>query len=511
INNGEHDAKNYFDLGYEYQKNNNMEEAIENYEKALKINPKIKFANYNLGIIYNEKEDFNEKEVFEKTIEYFNKEIKNYPDYLNSYYNLALIYEKKERYQDAIDIYEEITKKDKAFATDFFNLAHAYQKVDKPIEAIKNYTAAIEKDKKYLAAYVNRALIHEQQGNLEKAIEDCSSAIEIDPAYDLAYYNRAVFDYKLTKQADATKDYKLTKEADAIKDYKKTIDCNPYYENAYNNLSFIFSESEQSDEAINYFSELLKKNPENDLAFSNLTLFFSKSRKFDDAIGFYTELINKNPLIKNLGDFYHERGWYFNKKEKFEDAISDYTKALEKNANYSYVYNNRAVSYEGLKDYTKALEDYKIIIEKVDPEYAIAYYNIACLKLKLNKLDDKLDEVNSYFSDALKYKNKFTSPIDQAWQAIANAYLGNDDEAINLLKNAEKFSDEPELSYYISDAYAILFKKTSNVEFRDKSLKYLKSAIEKEETNIKKICDEIDFDELRKNPEFIAQFGECPK
>ena len=83
------------------KRNGRVEEAIDNYKKAISLKPDYVQAYNNLGVLYKD----NKK--YENAIKMFTKAREIQPDHQNSYYNLGLI--KKE--QGLLGAFESDKKK----------------------------------------------------------------------------------------------------------------------------------------------------------------------------------------------------------------------------------------------------------------------------------------------------------------------------------------------------------------------------------------------------------------
>jgi tetratricopeptide (TPR) repeat protein len=79
-------AEAHFRKGFEYQNQGNLEQAIEEYQKALELNPDYAQVHTNLGTVYLGKEDY------DGAIGHFRKTLElNYYD-SKAHYNLGLSY-----------------------------------------------------------------------------------------------------------------------------------------------------------------------------------------------------------------------------------------------------------------------------------------------------------------------------------------------------------------------------------------------------------------------------------
>ncbi|MEN8125326.1 MAG: tetratricopeptide repeat protein [Bacteroidota bacterium] len=72
-------------LGISYRKTNQYEKAIESYEKSLEINPRGRMPLMNIALTYNLNKEYKE------AIKYYNKYISFYTDDPEGYYGLGLI------------------------------------------------------------------------------------------------------------------------------------------------------------------------------------------------------------------------------------------------------------------------------------------------------------------------------------------------------------------------------------------------------------------------------------
>ena len=151
----------YADLG-------NFKQAIEDYGRAIEIEPGYPEAYYNRG------KDYTELGNFKKAVEDYTKAIAIKPDYAMAYNGRG----------------------------------NAYFDLGNQREAIADYARAIEIKPDYLDAYFNRGNTYVHLGNYQEAIRDYSRAIEIKPDYTGAYKNRGIAYMKSGNNTLAVNDLK---------------------------------------------------------------------------------------------------------------------------------------------------------------------------------------------------------------------------------------------------------------------------------------------------------------
>jgi len=98
------DAKSFYKLGNEHYEKGDFDRAIENYNRAIELDPNYDKAYYNRGLAYACKEDY------DRAIADINKVIELKPDFAEAYHVLGLAYEYKSLPDQAIEAYNKALK-----------------------------------------------------------------------------------------------------------------------------------------------------------------------------------------------------------------------------------------------------------------------------------------------------------------------------------------------------------------------------------------------------------------
>jgi tetratricopeptide (TPR) repeat protein len=128
----------------------------------------------------------------EKAIEDYNKAIKLDPRYARAYYNRGNAYRDLKEPEKAIEDYNKAIELNPGYATAYNNRGISYRDLKQPEKAIEDYNKAIELDPRYAAAYNNRGTAHLDLKQPKKAIEDYNKAIELNFRLAPAYANRGI-------------------------------------------------------------------------------------------------------------------------------------------------------------------------------------------------------------------------------------------------------------------------------------------------------------------------------
>lgn len=224
--------KNSYHKGIEYHKQGKFDEAIIEYDKAIKINPGLAVVYLDRGLSYAQKGDY------AKAVLDFDKAISLAPKFSKAYGALGNLYNRQGNYDLAIDNFSNAIELDPMDMYSYRGRGSAYGHAKKHDLAIADYTKMIEINANDAAAYLNRGTAHVYMGNYDQAIEDFTSAIKIDPEAVLAYNNRG---WAYNKKGNFIK---------AIADFNQAIALYPRLEFAYYNRGFSYYSTQQYDRAL---------------------------------------------------------------------------------------------------------------------------------------------------------------------------------------------------------------------------------------------------------------------
>jgi len=281
MSNENFDIQKNLNLALENIQKKNFSEAINLYEKILKIVPNNFDANLNLGTIFAENNNL------KKASELWTKAIEINPNVADAHNNLASLYMRLGDY-------------------------------DKALTYIKN---AIKINPKFSLAYNNLGMLNNILGKFDEAKNNFLEAIQTEPKNIMAYYNLANLYQKLS-DIENSENY-----------YLKAIEINPRFFNAYNNLMNLYERVGQNaklQEIINKAEQYFTNNPSIKL-FKGKLLF--KSKNYEDSI------INLNSIEFDLRDETKETSRCatlakcYDQTGNFDKAFEFFKKANEINFN----------------------------------------------------------------------------------------------------------------------------------------------------------------------------------
>ena len=157
--------------------------AINNYKKALKINPYYADAYSNMGNVLKDKGDL------EAAIQSYKQALKIKPDYAQAYSNMGIALKGKGDLNAAISSYKQALKIKPDYAEAYNNMGSALNDKGDLEAAIESYKQALKIKPDYAEAYSNMGIALKDKGDLEAAIKSYKQALKIKSDYAEAYRN----------------------------------------------------------------------------------------------------------------------------------------------------------------------------------------------------------------------------------------------------------------------------------------------------------------------------------
>ena len=142
-----------------------IQEALAEYQKALKLDAQLVQAHINLISIFGVLGRFQEAE------EHYRISLEINPNLAESHYNYGLILSERNRFREAEEMFGYAVKINPFFADAYNNLGYMQQRQGKLGQAETSYRRAVENKPEHREAHFNLARILQSQGKTTEAID----------------------------------------------------------------------------------------------------------------------------------------------------------------------------------------------------------------------------------------------------------------------------------------------------------------------------------------------------
>jgi tetratricopeptide (TPR) repeat protein len=182
---GEKLAEIYERRGVAHRAQGDLNQAIKDYDQAIKLNGKFAQAFNNRGVAYDAKGDF------DRAIADFDQAIKLKPTAI-AHFNRGNAYLGKSQYDHAIDDFNQAIKLKPDFAQAYDNRCWARAVVGILKQALADCNEALRMMPNNAPTLESRAFIFLKMTNFDLAVSDFTAALAINPKLASALYGRGL-------------------------------------------------------------------------------------------------------------------------------------------------------------------------------------------------------------------------------------------------------------------------------------------------------------------------------
>jgi tetratricopeptide (TPR) repeat protein len=363
--------ENFFNLGIQFKSEGKDELAIENFTKAIELNP-------NDANAYIERARAYKYNDFNKALNDYTKAIELNPNEADFYIKRADAY-----HYSGYDLY---------YYDDYDTLC----KSDIFYKALNDYTKAIELNPNCYNAYYARAMFHQQldyssvicDEQALNAIPDYTKVIELAPDENYAYYNRAQC-YQFLKEYNK-----------AIADYSKCLELDDKYHCIYNDRGYCYEELKEYDKAIADYSKAIEMDYPISFPYFRRANCYHNLKKYDEALADYSKgfKLGRGITLRdffNGGELYKELGDYERAFKCFDYGIKSCKDSKDKEK-YARLAHDTAMS---INDYNRA-KNYLEQLTSLEEHKEVYLGNIDKAE-QLEQLNKQLDEKNKELNNLI--------------------------------------------------------------------------------------------------------------
>lgn len=401
-----------------YKIQGNFEEGRKEAKKALDLNQNDADAYYLLWSNSNSNLD---DPIIQKAVSIN-------PFIVKKHFAIGYAYFKQSKYQEAIDIYNEVLKINPKFLLAHVALGYAYEKIGDLENAEETFREAIAINKSIADGHAGLGLILFRKGNLKESFNEYDKAIKANPNYSLAHTGLGYVYYALGKKEDAFKEFKTAIELNpddfyvrnalgyyyyekgqfdlALEEFKTALGINYNDVDARYNIGNLYLAEKKYDDAIIQFKEAVSIYPQGIAPRIRLAEIYSEQGKLKESANEYLQILKYKPdnylALNSLGIIYYKQG-------KHNEAVKSFTDSLKIRYEDSGTHNNLGITYYAMGKINEAVTEYSEAI-KINPQDVNAHEN---LSIAYNKMGRK--------TEALSYLKKACMlGSDSSCQSLSN-------------------------------------------------------------------------------------------
>jgi len=284
------------------------------------------------------------KNDYKKAIEISNEMIKK--DFVNveTYYNLGTLYTKTLQWQNAVNAYQEALNIDPTFIKTYQSFGALLKNLKMYKEAIELYVIALKYYPKDYNIHNNIGMIFELQGDTDKAIEAYKNAVRINPKFAKAVNNIAVVLYKQKKYKESSDMFELA------------LNIEPTYYEVYSNLGAALNRQKRYDESITALEMSIKKLPKSSGGYTNLGNVYSKLYDYKKAQKLHEKAILLDPTGSNA---YANLGSTLKNQGLLKKAVDNYKKAIENEPDFVNAHFDLSTALLTLGEFKVGFSEYE--------------------------------------------------------------------------------------------------------------------------------------------------------
>lgn len=254
-----------------------MDEAIRQYEQALRLRPDDSGLHNNLGLALLQQGQTNE------AIRQYQHALRLQPDNAHAHNNLGIALASLGQTNEAQQQFETAIRLQEDFAEARRNLGRILADRGQTDEAIRQFEAAIRQRPDDAETHVNLGLALGRKGRTDDAIRHYQQALRLNPGSATAHYNLGnVF-------------YERNRVDEAFLHYQEAVRRQPDDAQARCNLGIVLARKGRVDEAIQQCREALRRQPDLFQAHLGLSLILLLTGQLQEAAFHLEEVLRICP------------------------------------------------------------------------------------------------------------------------------------------------------------------------------------------------------------------------
>ncbi|UCE37727.1 MAG: tetratricopeptide repeat protein [Thermoplasmata archaeon] len=330
-------------LGMTLVEEGKLDKALGVFEKAIRAAKRKKDREVEASGWRNIGEINLNRGRHREALDAYNKALKINPDDIIAWVNKGSTLGYLKRYQDALKAIDKALKIKPDNALIWYNKGVTLGLLGKLREALDSYNKAIDIDPDLFIAWNNKSLTLIYLGRFKEGLKVCEKALKINPNLAEAWNNKG----------NAL--IKLGRHLEALEACEKALEINPNLSEAWNNKGLALTNLGKPLKGLEACEKALDINPKLVEAWNNKGIALKELGRLQKALEVFEMALKINPNF--------EKAW--NNKcntlfilKKYQKALKACDKALKINSKYANAWNNKGNILFHLGRHKEAMEAY---------------------------------------------------------------------------------------------------------------------------------------------------------
>lgn len=320
-------------------------------------------------------EEFSKKLNFTDAIDQYTRAIELDPDYDKAYIQRALAYSQLDDHVNAASDFDRAIVFNEKEAELYYFSGQAYHLQGDNNTALAKLDKAIDLKRNFLEAYRIRSVVLMELQRYQESLDDCKRCLQIRED-GIGYYNLArVYEH-----------LEMYNEAESA--YRNSINKNRQEVKSHFGLASLLYRNQDFTGATNSIKQVLQLEPKHLEGMLLQSQILAAQKNYPKAIEVLSMASIEYPEVS---DIYLYRGDFYSLMNQAASSIYDYTKVIELRPDLAEVYYKRGEAYEKIQEYEKALADYEqlLAMSKYDGNAQRLHEQATLRMFELNREENK--------------------------------------------------------------------------------------------------------------------------
>jgi len=286
-------SEGHFAQGVRSRARGDMQNAMEQFERATALNPGDAAAHLNLGIVYGEVGRFDD------ALREFGRVLELNPAHPAAQFNRGVVLMKQQNQAEAIFAFEKALVLGESSTPLHYNLAVCYEYADgtrygqgfNAEKSVEHYKKALEREPGNAVVHYNLGMVYLHTGDLELAEGELRKASEIDPEMADAFFQLGALLLKKKNYHGAVKNLLEAQRRDS------RLPLTPALVEAYSGLGQFFLDNGDYENARENCEEVLRLDPSRARAHAQLGRAHRGLRRYAEALDCFYKAQSLEPAL----------------------------------------------------------------------------------------------------------------------------------------------------------------------------------------------------------------------